>query len=221
MRWLFFSIGLIIMSFGVALMIEADLGSAPWDVLHIGLYLQFGLTVGTWSIIVGLFILAVSSLMLKMWPQAGAVLNMLLVGVFIDIFLLVLSTPESLLLRSFMLVSGIVIMGYGIGLYIAPNCGAGPRDSLMLALHELTGWAVSRVRGVMEIFVLLIGWLLGGPVFIGTILFSVGIGAVVGRALPQCRVFVQQILERGVRYEDFHEGPLRSDDHDRTCKEAR
>nr|WP_051081206.1 YitT family protein [Salsuginibacillus kocurii] len=221
LRWLIFMVGLVVMSFGVALMIQAELGSAPWDVLHIGLTTQFGLTVGSWSIIVGIVIIGVTSLMMKERPQAGGIINMLLVGVFIDIFLLTLSTPDSMVFRFLMLLAGIIIMGYGIGLYIAPNCGAGPRDSLMLAIKEKTGWNVSRVRGVMEIAVLAVGWLLGGPVFIGTILFSVGIGHVVGKAMPQCQAAVTRLLERGDKDENINKRALRAHDYDRISEKAR
>lgn len=207
-------LGLMVMSFGIVLMIRADLGGAPWDVLHIGLTIQFGLTVGTWSILMGMIILAVSGWMLKAWPQVGAFINMVLVGLFIDLFMWILPTPDGMLLKLFMLILGIMTIGYGIGLYIAPGCGAGPRDSLMLALTMKTGWKVQRVRGIMEIGVLTGGWLLGGPVFIGTLLFCFGIGPVVGMTLPQCQRLVDFIIERGTKHENFNEGPLRSHHHD-------
>ncbi len=214
-------IGVMIMSFGIALMIRAELGSAPWDVLHIGLTLQFGLTVGTWSIILGFCILALTALLTKEWPQLGAFLNMLLVGLFIDLFLWLIPIQDLLVIKLLMLLLGIVIIGYGIGLYIAPHCGAGPRDSLMLALTKVTGWRVQWVRGGMEIIVLTIGWFLGGPVFIGTLLFCFGIGSVVGVTLPQCQRFVDYLLERGMMYENFDKGSLRTNHHDGASQEVR
>ncbi|RSL31594.1 YitT family protein [Salibacterium salarium] len=221
LRWLIFMAGIIIMSFGIALMITAELGSAPWDVLHIGLQTQFGLTVGSWSIIMGIIIIGSTALMQRELPQAGGIVNMFLVGVFIDIFLLLLSTPDSIIMKVIMLLGGIVVIGYGIGTYIAPECGAGPRDSLMLALQEKTGWKVSRVRGIMEIGVLVIGWQLGGPVFIGTILFCAGIGQVVGFALPQCQKIVYRLIERGGTHEDINQRTLRSNHYDGSGKEIR
>ncbi|MFD2704017.1 YczE/YyaS/YitT family protein [Salibacterium lacus] len=215
-RWLIFMLGIIIMSFGIALMIKAELGSAPWDVLHVGLQHQFGLTVGTWSIIIGIVIIGLSSLMERRLPQAGSVVNMLIVGIFIDLFLWVLSTPDSFLMRLLMLMAGIIVIGYGIGTYIAPGCGAGPRDSLMLALQKKTGWKVSRVRSLMEVLVLIIGWVLGGPVFIGTILFSLGIGQVVGFTLPQCTIMVNRLLGRGGTRENINQRSLRTYDYDGT-----
>ncbi|WP_100398246.1 YczE/YyaS/YitT family protein [Bacillus sp. FJAT-44742] len=221
LRWLIFMIGLIIMSFGIALMIRAELGSAPWDVLHIGLTLQLGLTVGTWSIIIGIFIIGFTSLLTKERPQLGGIVNMVLVGVFIDVFLFVLPAGGTFLWQLLMLLGGIIVIAYGIGLYIAPNCGAGPRDSLMLALTQKTGWKVSRVRGIMEIVVLTVGWLLGGPVFLGTILFCFGIGAVVGITLPQCQQFVDRLIKRGGMDENFNKGTIRADHYDGAGKEVR
>jgi uncharacterized membrane protein YczE len=223
LRWLVFMIGIMIMAFGISLMIKAEFGSAPWDVFHIGLYKQFGLTIGTWSIIVGLFIIGLAAWLTKKRPQFGAFLNMVLVGIFIDIYLYlpILTTPETILSKLIMLGLGIVIMGYGIGLYIAADCGAGPRDSLMLALTETTGWKVQWIRGAMEVVVLFFGWLLGGPVFIGTIIFSVSIGSIVGFSLPQCRRFVDGILERGVMNENIDKRKIRLNHHDGISKEIR
>jgi uncharacterized protein len=196
LQWVFFMVGLLIMSFGIVLMIKADLGSAPWDVLHIGLYVHFGLSIGTWSIIVGFIVLGSASLLSKSMPQIGAFLNMLLVGIFIDMYLFIpfLQTPDSLVPKIIMLLIGIVVTGYGMGLYIAADCGTVPRDSLMMALMNLTGIKVQWIRLFIEIVVLTFGWLLGGPIFIGTIIFCITIGHVTGLALPQCQQFVNKVL---------------------------
>ncbi|MFE7063023.1 YitT family protein [Sutcliffiella sp. NPDC057660] len=195
-KWSIYFIGLLIMSFGIVLMIRADLGSAPWDVFHIGLFYQLGLTIGTWSIIVGFFILAISSLIVKRLPSVGAFLNMLMVGIFIDMYLFIpyLKTPNSIIGQLFMLILGVLVIGIGIGVYISSRCGAGPRDSLMIALTEKTGLKVQYIRLAMELIVLCVGWLLGGPVFIGTILFSFTIGPIVGWTLPSCQKTTDNIL---------------------------
>nr|WP_281351673.1 YitT family protein [Alkalicoccus luteus] len=203
-RWSVFTAGLIVMSFGIALMIRAELGSAPWDVLHIGLMNQFGLTVGTWTIIMGFLLLAAASVMLKELPKAGAYANMLLVGIFVDIFLFLLGTPAMFGAQLIMLAAGIVIMGFGIGLYISPQCGAGPRDSVMLALSEKTGATVARVRIYMEVIVLIAGWMLGGPVFVGTILFSLTIGHITGFSLNYCAKWMNRLRERGMTVENIN-----------------
>nr|WP_232718521.1 YitT family protein [Bacillus sp. FJAT-45037] len=220
-RWAVFMIGLIIMSFGISMMIRADLGSAPWDVLHVGLTLQVGLTVGSWSIIMGFLIIGLTSLLTKEWPKLGGFVNMVLVGVFIDIFLWILPTPEGLFFKLAMLLIGLVVIGYGIGLYIAPQLGAGPRDSLMIAIQMKTGWKVQWVRGAMEVVVLSAGWVLGGPIFIGTLLFCFGIGSIVGVTMPQCQRFVDILLERGSTHENFNQGTLRTHHHDGISEKVR
>ena len=207
------------MSFGIALMIRAELGIAPWEVLHVGLMQQIGFTVGTWSILTGLIVLVGSSLLLKEWPKLGAVINMILVGVFIDLFLFILPQVHLTSVSWMMLIASILINGYGIGLYIAPGLGAGPRDSLMLALNKRTGWSVQRVRILLEVTVLTVGWLLGGPVFLGTLLYCVGIGYVVGITLPHGRRLVQTLIERGIQHEDINKGSVRVNDYDGTSKE--
>jgi len=215
-RWSAFFLGIAVMAFGIALTIRAELGIAPWDVLHIGLMLNFGLTVGSWSIIVGFFILALSSLLLKSWPKIGAFFNMLFVGIFIDLYLFLplIVTPQSFLGKLLMLIAGVLVLGIGMGLYIAAGLGAGPRDSLMLALTQLTKLKVQYVRFGMESVVLLIGWLLGGPVFIGTIIVTVMIGPVAGYTLPFFQKLVSKLIARGEQYEDFYKRKIRTHDYD-------
>lgn len=200
LQWGIFFVGLLIMSFGIVLTIKADLGCAPWDVLHIGLYRKFGLTIGTWSMIVGVAVLTASALLLKQFPRIGAFLNMIFVGIFIDLYMMIpyLRTPHTLIGKLVMLLVGIVITGYGMGIYISANIGAGPRDSLMLALTELTGWKVQYIRIAMEGLVLFFGWILGGPVSIGTLIFCVMIGSITGIALPQCRRATVRMLMRQI-----------------------
>ncbi|QPA33234.1 YczE/YyaS/YitT family protein [Thermaerobacillus caldiproteolyticus] len=202
-RWIVYFIGLLIMSFGIVLTIKANIGCAPWDVLHIGLYRQFGFTIGTWSIIVGVMILTISALLSKQFPKIGAFLNMIFVGLFIDLYMMIpyLHTPHTFGAKLIMLLVGIVITGYGMGFYISANMGAGPRDSLMLALMERTGWKVQHIRIIMEIFVLLLGWLLGGPVSLGTLIFCITIGSVVGISLPQCQRMTERIITKPIKIE--------------------
>ena len=186
------------MSLGIVLIIISNFGASPWDVLHVGLHYQLGLTIGTWSIVVGLLILGSSSVMMREWPQFGAYLNMILVGIFIDMFMLlpILTEPTSWLGKMAMFFAGMVIYAYGMGIYLSAQLGAGPRDSFMLAITEKTGWKVANARRIMEVFVLIIGWILGGPVFVGTLIFSFAFGTFVGMALPHCRFLTNKWLEK-------------------------
>lgn len=195
-RFFIYILGLLIMSLGIVLLIKADLGATPWDVLHVGLYYQMGLSIGSWSIIVGFIILASAAVILKEWPQIGAFMNMVLVGVFIDMFFLLpfLQTPEELIGKMIMFIIGIIINAYGMGIYISAKFGAGPRDSLMIAVSTKTGMKIRNVRAVMEIFVLSAGWLLGGPIFWGTILYGLAVGPLAGFTLPQCQLVTDRWL---------------------------
>jgi uncharacterized membrane protein YczE len=195
-KWVIYFIGLLIMSLGIVLTIKADLGVSSWDVLHIGLYRQLGLTIGTWTILTGAIVLCVATLLTKRLPQLGAFINMLSIGVFIDLYLMMpfLKTPESFIGQLIMLMIGIIILGYGMGLYISAKCGAGPRDSLMISLVEKTGKSITFIRGAIEIFVLGIGWFLGGPVYIGTIITTVTIGYVAGMMIPFCHKSTDRLL---------------------------
>lgn len=202
-RFLIYLFGLLVMSLGLVLLIKADLGATPWDVLHVGLYYQFGLTIGIWSIIVGMVILIATGLITREIPQIGAFLNMILIGLFIDMYFLLpfLQTPEGLFGKIIMFAFGMLLNGYGMGLYISARLGAGPRDGLMIAISQRTKWKVRNVRAVMEVLVLIVGWQLGGPVFWGTILISFLIGPLAGICLPQCQRFTDGWLQKLKRQE--------------------
>ncbi|WP_335873026.1 YczE/YyaS/YitT family protein [Bacillus sp. 2205SS5-2] len=194
-RWSFFIGGLLILALGIALTIKGKMfGIGPWDVFHYGLFLQLGLTIGSWSIIVGLLIISVTAIFTKKWPKMGAWLNMLLMGLFIDMFLLILPDVHSVIGQAIVFCVGLLVLGYGIGLYVSADFGAGPRDSLMLLLVEKTGWSVKWVRNAIEIVVFLFGWLLGGPVGIGTIVIAFLLGTIINYSLPQSKSFLHFCL---------------------------
>ncbi|MDN7241862.1 YitT family protein [Planococcus sp. N028] len=196
-RWLFFISGLIVMALGFTLTIKGNkLGIGPWDVLHVGLFLNFGLTIGTWAIIAGFVIIVVTALLTRRIPQIGTFLNMLLVGVFIDIFNFLIPDIETLLGQIIIFTLGIILSGIGIGFYVAPKIGAGPRDSLMLFFVEKTGLSISIVRASLEVSVALVGWMLGGPVGIGTIAVALITGRIVQFSLPWFEKALKKIIEK-------------------------
>ena len=136
-RWTFFIGGMMIMSLGITMSIKGKIiGTSPWDVLHVGLFQNFGLTIGTWSILTGLLIIVSTSLVLKEWPKIGTWLNMLLIGTFIDVFNWLLPTTDVYALQIAYFVAGLFVLSFGCGMYIAPNMGAGPRDTLMMYLSK-------------------------------------------------------------------------------------
>lgn len=199
-RFFVFFAGLFIMAYGIALMITASLGLSPWDVLHMGLYKTLGLTIGTWSQLVGLLIIAFTYLLTKKRPTIGTLLNMIFVGVFTDIFLAshLFVKPSNLFISIIYLMISIVIMGVGAGMYISSRVGAGPRDGLMLELSSRLGWSIRKVKTVMEIIALTIGWLLGGPVFVGTLVFTITIGPIMQLSIQLFTKFIDWLMGREV-----------------------
>lgn len=185
-RYGVFVLGLAVIAYGCVLMIVADLGVAPWDVFHIGLQKTFGLTIGIWSQIFGAFVIILSYLLARIKPGIGTVLNMILFGLFVDLFMWLDAVPhaEGWVFRLLQFAVGLLLMGIGIGMYIAPRLGAGPRDSFMLALNERMGWSIQNVRMGIEITVLVAGAFLGGPVSFGTLLTAVLTGPLVQRSIP-------------------------------------
>lgn len=195
-RWIFYVVGLVVVSLGITMTIKGyRLGVGPWDVFHIGLQQNLGLTIGSWSIIAGLVIIAVTALYMKKWPQIGTWLNMLLLGLFIDFFNWIIPDFESLLGQTIIFVLGVVVMSYGVGIYVSPNIGAGPRDSLMLIFVEKFGISIKVVRTLIEVTVALLGWILGGPVGAGTIIIALFIGQFVQFTLPQSRKLLLKLAK--------------------------
>jgi hypothetical protein len=175
-RLLLLTIGLIIFGIGDGLLIASHLGNAPWSVLAQGLSLRTGISIG-WATF------AVSTAVLLLWipfrqkPGAGTIANILVIALAIDLTVAWTPTPESLWLRALFMLGGVALVGAGSALYLTCGLGPGPRDGLMTALHYSTNLSVARVRASIEGVVLALGWLLGGRVGVGTLVFALGIGA--------------------------------------------
>lgn len=177
-------VGLVLYGIGISLQVVAGLGLAPWDVLHQGISRRTGIPLGTVGIIIG-FIVLVLWFPLRQRFGVGTIANALLIGTTLDICLWLLpETVEGLAMQSLLLASGIVIVAIGSGLYIGVGLGPGPRDGLMTGLAS-RGMNIAAARAIVEISVLVIGWLLGGTVGIGTALFAFGIGPLIAIFLPR------------------------------------
>lgn len=166
--------GLLLYGVAMTLLIRSGLGLGPWDAFHVGLSVWSGIGVGIVIAAVG-FAIVVGTLFIGVRPGVGTIANMLLIGLFVELLLPV--TPEAgpWLGLPYHL-AGILLTGVATGLYIAPGFGKGPRDGLMIGIAERTGWPVGRVRTGIEGTVLLLGWVLGGRIGFGTLLFAAGIG---------------------------------------------
>ena len=170
--------GLVVFGVGIAVMAASGLGLGPWEVFHQGIANRTGLALGTVSVLVGIPVLA-------LWwplgerPGVGTIINIALIGPATNVALALLPRPTEPALQLAMSVGGVLLIGLGSGLYLASDLGAGPRDGVMTGLHHRFGWSIRRARTAIEVVVLAVGFMLGGTIGLGTILFAFGIGPVV------------------------------------------
>jgi uncharacterized membrane protein YczE len=172
---------------GIAFMVRAAIGVAPWDVLTQGIAAQTGLPFGLITNLVGVLVL-VLWIPLRQKPGVGTVLNVLLIGPSAQLVLWLVPEQTELWVRIPLFVAGLLAVGVATGLYIGARLGPGPRDGLMTGLHTRTRWPIWVVRTIIEVTVLAIGWVLGGDVGIGTLAFALLIGPIANVTLPLLRV---------------------------------
>jgi uncharacterized membrane protein YczE len=167
--------GLALYGASSALLVESGLGLEPWGVLHQGLAELTGLSIGVVSIIVGAAVLLLW-IPLRQRPGLGTVSNVFVVGIAMDATLAAVPATHGLALRIPLMLAGIVLSGVATGLYIAAHFGPGPRDGLMTGLHRRTGRSIRLMRTAVEVAVVITGFVLGGTIGIGTVLYAVSIG---------------------------------------------
>jgi uncharacterized membrane protein YczE len=168
---------------GIALIIHADLGAAPWDVFHTGVSRLTGMSVGAVTILTGLALL-LAWIPLRVTPGLGTILNALEIGVVVDLTLAALPGTDGLAVRVPMMLGGVLLVGIGSGCYIGAGLGPGPRDGIMTGLAR-RGVSVRAARTGIEVTVLVVGIALGGEIGIGTAVFALGIGPLVHLFLPR------------------------------------
>jgi uncharacterized membrane protein YczE len=176
--------GLWLYGASMAMQIRAGLGLDPWDVLHEGLTKRSGLSFGLITAIVGALVL-LCWIPLRQRPGVGTVSNVIVIGISVDVTLALLPAPTDLLLRIVLLVAGIVFNGVAAATYIGARLGPGPRDGLTTGFCLRTGLSLRLVRTTVEVLVLISGWLLGGTIGIGTVLYALSIGPLTQAFLPR------------------------------------
>jgi uncharacterized membrane protein YczE len=178
--------GLALFGLSLALLVKADLGADPWTVFTQGIAAVTGLSLGQ-TVIASSLLLLVLWIPLRQRPGVGTVANALLVGPFLDLGLDWFPAPHDAVVRAGFLAVAVAGIAIATGLYVGAGWGAGPRDGLMTGLADL-GMPLIAARGAIELTVLVVGWLLGGSVGIATVVFALGIGPLVGYALPRLRL---------------------------------
>ena len=195
--------GLVLFGLSVALLVSARLGLDPWDVFHQGLARRTGLPIG-W------IINGMGAIVLLLWiplrerPGIGTISNVVIVGFVVNAALPLLPQPRALVIRAVFLCIGILANGVATGMYIGAGLGPGPRDGLMTGLAK-RGWPIRRVRTLIELAVLAAGWLLGGTVGVGTLLYAVSIGPLAHVLIPRLTVAGHQEPEHSTREGIPHE----------------
>ena len=177
--FLVIQIGFALFGLSIAAMIRSNLGTSPWAVLEVAISKLTGITPGRMSIIVG-FVVLLGALALREKIGWGTLGNILFIGLWEDMFLgMIPSIENNLLLQGAILLTAIFLMGIATAIYIGVDAGAGPRDSLMLAFHRTTNISIRLGRAIIEITVVAVGWFLGGPLGVGTVIFTLLIGPAV------------------------------------------
>lgn len=176
-------IGLFLYGIAIALMVRAGIGLSPWDVLAQGLSLKTGIEFGWVTNLVGLVVLAFW-IPLRQRPGLGTILNVLLIGPSAQLGLDLLPQQTELWAQVLFFAAGLALLAVATGLYIGPRMGPGPRDGLMTGLHARTGRPIWMVRTAIEVTALIIGWVLGGNVGVGTLAFALLIGPLCSITLP-------------------------------------
>jgi len=172
-------VGFILYGLALALLIRADVGTSTWLVLEVALANIIGIKIGTMTVIMGFVVLGLA-LLSRERVGWGTLANILSIGPWLNLWLELISTPKNnLILQIGMFLLGVLVQGIATAVYIGVDAGAGPRDSLMLAVHRITKVSVRVARGSIEIIVVTIGWLLGGPAGWGTLAFALLIGPAV------------------------------------------
>ena len=172
---LYLCFGLVLFGFGEGLLIVSGIGASPWNVLHQGVAGNFNLSVGTVAFLLS-FLVLLAWYFLDEKIGLGTIINFIIIAIMIDVTIYYFEKPSEFFFQLFMVIVGILIIGFGTSMYLIANLGAGPRDGLMTGLQKKTNIPIALVRGCIEIVVVLVGWFLGGIVGIGTFIYALSIG---------------------------------------------
>ena len=180
--------GFVLFGLSIDMMVRANLGLGPWDVLHMALTYHLPITLGEASIGVA-FVVVFLDVILREPLGWGTIANMIFIGVWIDILKpFVPSVPSVFWIQIAYLLLGVMVMGFATAIYVGVNAGAGPRDSLMLALSRSGKMSVRRARTILEVIAVVVGWLLGGPAWLGTLISALAIGPAVQLAFRLLKI---------------------------------
>ena len=186
--------GLALYGFSTALLVNSELGLDPWDVFHQGVAERTALTIGVATVVISAFVMLLW-IPLRQRPGIGTISNAILIGLVVDGVLTFLPEPDELPIRTLFLAGGIVLNGIATGMYIGAGLGPGPRDGLMTGWSARSGRSIRLVRTLIEVGVLIVGWLLGGTVGVGTAAYALAIGPLAHIFIPAFTIGRAQVVE--------------------------
>lgn len=195
-RIIFFCVGLFVLALGISLMIIADIGAGAWDALNVGLSESIGLTVGNWVIIVGICVMLLNAFLLKERPAYLSIGTIILIGFFIDFWLLVALAGldfDSFAVKVLVFLGGLVAASLGIAIYLQAKFPLSPLDNLMLAISKRFKLRFGISKTIGEATGLVLALLFGGPIGIGTLIVTFGIGPIIQFFYPHC----ERLMEKG------------------------
>ena len=199
LKYIKVTIGVILCALGIVMILNADMGLSPWDVLNQGINIQSGITLGQANILVGIVVILIG-IYFKQLIGSGTIINVALVGTFVDIFMFLDFLPwgDTVLKQIFLFGMGEIVFALGSYMYISGGCGCGPRDGLMVVFTKKTGLSMGMVRLCLEVSALTAGYFLGGKVGVGTALFSLGTGYVIQFFFKMFKQDVKKIEHRSL-----------------------
>lgn len=183
----YYIIGLVILSFGIALAVESMLGTSPFDALLVGLYRTFGLTIGSWEVVVGFVMIVGNALAERKRPEYFAFITSLITGIGIDSWLVILrlfDITNSGLVQWIYLLFSLLFTALGISFYLQSNIAPNPMDRSMLIIAELTGWNLTYSRLAIGVLLIIVAFFFSGAIGIGTLLNAVFVGVIINLLLP-------------------------------------
>lgn len=186
-KYLFYFVGIIILTLGIALTIQSKLGTSPFDALLVGLFRTVGLSIGSWEIVVGGSLVLINAIAERRRPEYLALLTSLITGIGIDFWVVLLRgwlNPAEWIGQTLCLVLGIILSGLGVATYLQSNYAPNPMDRTMLVIQDLTGFNVTISRAIISIVLVIIAFFFNGPIGIGTLAITFLSGAVIHFFIP-------------------------------------
>lgn len=196
-RFLFFFIGLLILTFGVCMTIVADFGAGAWDALNVALTEKVGLTIGSWVMIIGALLIVVNTFLHKSRPEFLAIGIIIAIGLMIDLWMLLFLggwKPSGLIEQLSMFLAGIIVIGIGAAIYLQPKFPLNPIDTLMMGIKKRLNVNIMTAKTIGELIALVLALILSGPIGIGTLIITFAIGPVIQLFFPPFEKLLNRLL---------------------------